>query len=174
VTETPEPVFDPRELLLALADHGVEFVVVGGVAVQAHGHGRSTRDLDVIPRPDLLNLSRLGEALATLSARLLRGDRQIDVGDPHLLRRAPLVPLLTARGRLDLLNFELTAGAPRAFAELRGRAIEVELDGRTVAVAGLDDLIRMKRAAGRQVDLEDIGALTRPDAQLEAEAGEST
>jgi predicted nucleotidyltransferase len=174
VSEVAEPVFDPREILLTLADHGVEFVVVGGVAVQAHGHGRSTRDLDVIPRPDLLNLSRLGEALATLSARLLRGDRSIDVGDPHLLRRAPLVPLLTARGRLDLLNLELTAGAPRAYAELRERASEVDLDGRTVVVAGLDDLIRMKRAAGRELDLDDIGALTRSDAQLEEEAREST
>jgi hypothetical protein len=174
MAEPPESIFDPRQILLALAEHGVEFVVVGGVAVQAHGHGRSTRDLDVMPRPDLVNLSRLGESLAALGARLLRADHPVDVTDPHLLKRAPILALVTAYGRLDLLNVALTQGAPRSYDELRARALETKIDGRTVAVAGLDDLIRMKRTAGRDVDLEDIGALTRPDDELEAEAPEST
>ena len=174
MAEPPETPFDPRQILITLAEHGVDFVVVGGVAVQAHGHGRATRDLDVMPRPDLLNLSRLGESLAALEARLLTADRPVDVTDPQLLKRAPLVPLLTAYGRLDLLNVTLTQGAPGSYEELRERAFEAQIDGRTVALAGLDDLIRMKRAAGRDVDLEDIGALTRDDEELEREAREST
>jgi hypothetical protein len=174
VERPPEGAFDPRRILLALAEHGVDFVVVGGVAVQAHGHGRGTRDLDVIPRPDLLNLSRLAESLASLDARLLRSDRPVDVTDPQVLQRAPVVPLMTTYGRLDLLNVGLTQGAPSSYDDLRARAFEAQIDGSTVAVAGLDDLIRMKRAAGRDVDLEDIGALTRDDEQLEREAREST
>jgi hypothetical protein len=174
VAERPELAFDPRQILITLAEHGVDFVIVGGVAVQAHGHGRGTRDLDVIPSPDLLNLSRLGEALAALGARLLRTDRPVDVTDPQLLKRAPLVALMTAYGRLDLLNISLTSGAPRSYDELRERAFEARIDDRAVLVSGLDDLIRMKRAAGRDVDLEDIGALTRDDEQLEREAREST
>jgi hypothetical protein len=174
VDAPPEHVFDPRRILLSLAEHNVDFVVVGGVAVQAHGHGRSTRDLDVIPRPDLVNLSRLGESLASLGARLLRADQPVDVTDPQLLKRAPLVPLITVYGRLDLLNVALTQGAPRTYDDLRARAFEAQIDGRTVAVAGLDDLIRMKRAAGRELDLQDIGALTRDDEELEREAREST
>jgi predicted nucleotidyltransferase len=161
-------------MLLELADHGVDFVVVGGVAVQTHGHVRGTRDLDIIPAPDLLNLTRLSEALAALSARLAHADRPIDVGDPHLLRRAQFIRLLTDRGPLDLLNADLTEGLPKSYEDLRGRAVEVDLDGRIVAVAGLDDLIRMKRVAGREVDLSDIGALTRTDEQLQDEASEST
>jgi hypothetical protein len=174
VTEAPDTPFDPRQILITLADHSVDFVVVGGVAVQAHGHGRGTRDLDVIPRPDLVNTSRLGEALAALGARLLAADRPVDVTDPHLLKRAPLVPLMTVYGRLDLLNIGGTTGAPRSYEELRDRAFEARIDGRGIQVAGLDDLIRMKRAAGRDVDLEDIGALTRDDEELEREAREST
>jgi predicted nucleotidyltransferase len=174
VAAPPEPVFDPRRILVSLVEHGVDFVVVGGVAVQTHGHRRSTWDLDIIPRPDLLNLSRLGEALASLGARLLRADMPIDVTDPQLLKRAPLVPLMTVYGRLDLMNVTLTHGAPRSYDELRERALEAQIDGRTVAVAGLDDLIRMKRAAGRDLDVDDIGALTRADDQLEREAREST
>jgi predicted nucleotidyltransferase len=171
---SPEEIFDPRRILITLAEHGVDFVVVGGVAVQAHGHGRSTRDLDIVPRSDLLNLSGLGEALAALGARLLTADAPVDVTDPQLLKRAPLVPLVTEYGRLDLLNVAQTQGAPRSYDELRGRAFEAQIDSWTVAVAGLDDLIRMKRAAGREVDLQDIGALTRDDEELEREAREST
>jgi hypothetical protein len=174
VAEPPEVPFDPRQILVTLAQYGVDYVVVGGVAVQAHGHGRATRDLDVIPRPDLLNLSKLGEALAALDARLLRAGRPVDATDPNLLKRAPLVPLITVYGRLDLLNVAMTSGAPGSYDELRARAFEAPIDGRTVLVAGLDDLIRMKRAAGRDVDLEDIGALTRDDEELEREARQAT
>jgi transcriptional regulator with XRE-family HTH domain len=154
----------PRQILLALAEHGVDFVLVGGVAVQAHGHGRATRDLDIVVRPDPVNLSRLRECLAALGVGTGR----------QALQRTARVPLMTAHGRLNLLNAELTEGAPRTYDELRQRAFEAEIDGKTVAVAGLDDLIRMKRAAGRDVDLQDIGALTRDDEELEREAREAT
>ncbi|MGH2716290.1 MAG: hypothetical protein ACRDM7_20885 [Thermoleophilaceae bacterium] len=174
MAEPREIPFDPRQILITLTEYGVDFVVVGGVAVQAHGHGRGTRDLDVIPRPHLVNLSRLGESLAALGACLLRTDRPVDVTDPNLLKRVPLVPLITVYGRLDLLNIAMTSGAPRSYDELRERAFEARIDGRAVLVTGLDDLIRMKRAAGRDVDLEDIGALTRNDEELEREAREST
>jgi DNA-binding XRE family transcriptional regulator len=170
----PEPVFEPRSMLLSLAEHGVDFVVVGGVAVQTHGYGRFTLDLDIVPRPDLLNLSRLGEALACLRAQLLRASGPVDVTDPQLLKRAPLVALTTVYGRLDLINLAAMKGAPTSYEELRERAVETPIDDRTVAVAGLDDLIRMKRAAGRDLDLQDIGALTRSDEQIEREAPEST
>jgi hypothetical protein len=158
VAAPPEPVFDPRSMLLVLAEHGVDFVVVGGVAVQTHGHGRVTRDLDVVPRPGLLNLSRLGEALASMGARLRRASGSVE----------------TVYGRLDIINVAAMKGAPGSYEELRERAVEAEIDGRTVAVAGLDDLIRMKRAAGRDLDVQDIGALTRSDEQIEREAPEST
>ena len=171
MSESADPVFDPEAILRALLDHHAEFIVIGGLAVQAHGHLRTTTDLDVIPAPGLLNLSRLSEALAALAARLLGGG---DTGDPHVLRRAALVSLTTDHGRLDLLNVGLADGLPKSYEELRARAVEVDLDGRTVAVAGLDDLIRMKRVAGRDVDLSDIGALTRTDEQLQDEAREST
>jgi predicted nucleotidyltransferase len=169
VAEPPEAIFDPRRILVALAEHRVEFVVVGGVAVQSHGHGRATRDLDVIPKPDLLNLTRLGECLSELGARLIGAERPVDVTDPQLLRRAAMLPLMTTHGRLDLLNAETTEGAPRSWDELRSRASEASIDGHVIAVAGLDDLIRMKRAAGRDHDLADIAALTRTDEELQAE-----
>ena len=169
---TGERHFQPQEILETLVRFGVDFVIVGGVAVQAHGYLRGTGDLDVIPRPSSLNLSRLGEALADLDAEVWRARRPVNVTDPNLLRRAPQVPLVTRYGRLDLLNIEMTAGAPASYEDLAGRALVVEISGRDLAVAGVDDLIRMKRAAGREQDLLDIAALARADVELERDVAE--
>lgn len=159
----PDRVFEPEEILRVMSEHGVDFVVIGGIAVQAHGYIRSTKDLDVIARPTMLNLTRLSEALAELAAES-RGRARVNVTDPHLLRRVPLVPIMTKAGPLDLLNVEHVAGAPRGYDALREAALTIELHGMQLAVAGLSDLVRMKRAAGRAHDLADIEALTRrPD-----------
>jgi predicted nucleotidyltransferase len=167
-------VLDARAILDVLAEHDVDYVVVGGLAVQTHGFMRGTVDLDIIPRPDLANLSRLGEALAAMGARMYRATGEVNVADPHLLLRAGFVPVMTDHGRFDVMNIRTTAGAPKRYEDLRERALELQLDGLQVVVVGLDDLIRMKRAAGREQDLADIRALTALDQDLEREAGEST
>ena len=156
----PDRVFDAEEILRVLAAHGVDFVVIGGIAVQAHGYIRWTKDLDLIVRPTTLNLTRMSEALEALDAEL-RGRGTLRLTDPHQLRNAPLVPLMTRAGPLDVVNVEQVAGAPRSYDALRDAALMIELEGSAVAVAGLSDLIRMKRAAGREHDLADIEALTR-------------
>jgi hypothetical protein len=170
----PEHPLRAGEILRALAEHEVDFVVVGGIAVQAHGYIRGTADVDIVPRPSLLNLSRLGEALADLDAQHLRAVPRLNVTDPQLLKRAPLIPLLTRTGRLDLIDIEHLAGAPASYDELRSRALVVGLEDVAIAVAGLDDLLRMKRTAARPQDLTDIAALTRTDEELEREARQST
>ena len=169
----PVPVFDAQEMLRVLSAHSVDFVVIGGIAVQAHGYIRWTKDVDVIVQPTTLNFSRLSEALQDLDAKL-RGPGTLKLTDPHQLRRAPRVPLMTTAGPLDVVDVQHVRGAPRDYEALRRAALVVELAGFEVAVAGLSDLIRMKRAAGRDHDLADIEALTRrPDERPDA-AGEST
>jgi predicted nucleotidyltransferase len=169
----PDRGLRPGAILRALAEHKVEFIVVGGVAVQAHGYIRGTADVDVVPRPTLLNLSRLAEALVELEASPRRHSATIDVSDPQLLKRVPMVPVSTRHGRLDVWNIAHLAGAPKSYEDLDSRALTISLDGFEVRVTGLDDLVRMKRAAGRDQDRLDIAALTRTDEELEAEAGES-
>jgi len=170
---SPERVFHADAILGVLSEYRVDFVVIGGIAVQAHGYLRSTKDLDIVARPSALNLSRLSEALAALEARP-RGSARINLGDPNQLRRSPLIAVMTSAGPLDLLNLEHLAGAPRDYDALCERALKVDLPVGTVAVAGLSDLIRMKRAAGREHDLADIEALTRrPDDRADGR-GEAT
>ena len=78
----------------------------------------------MVPKPDLLNLSRLAEALVELEAAPLHSSAAIDVTDPQLLRRVPMIPLVTRFGRLDLLNSEAhrrIAGVVRGAQAGRGR-----------------------------------------------------
>jgi hypothetical protein len=152
---------DIAALIEVLARHGVDYVVIGGVATQVHGHRRTTMDLDLTPDPDLENLRRLGAALVELEARP-RGqeleEAEISAADPERLAIAAVVPPLSTRhGQVHILKEPKGA---RAFAELRAAALVVELDGVEVAIASLDDLIRMKRAAARPPDLDDIAALS--------------
>jgi predicted nucleotidyltransferase len=147
----------PTRLLAELADAAVDFVVIGGIAVVAHGHIRTTRDLDITYATDQSNVERLGRSLVTLDARL-RGVAEVVpfVPDGRTLRSAELLTLETTAGSLDLLAHP--PGAP-AYAELRERAESIELDGRGVLIASIPDLLAMKHAAGRPRDLEDIEAL---------------
>jgi predicted nucleotidyltransferase len=78
------------------------------------------------------------------------------VPDGRTLARTRLLTLDTDDGSLDLLADP--PGAP-PYATLRKRADRVDLDGVVVAVASLDDLLAMKRAAGRPQDLADVDAL---------------
>lgn len=152
---------DVRRLLETLARHGVDYVVIGGVATQVHGHRRTTMDLDLTPGPDPENLRRLGAALDELEAEPVDynlGQAEISATDPERLAIAAVVPpLLTRHGQVHILKEPKGA---RAFEQMRRGALVIELDGIEVAIASLDDLIRMKRAAGRPVDLDDIAAIT--------------
>jgi hypothetical protein len=159
--EEGERSLDLSRLLEALARHGVDYVVIGGVATQVHGHRRTTMDLDLTPASDPRNLGRLAAALDELEARPHDPDLpegEIRTTDPERLALAAIVPpLLTRHGQVHILKEPKGA---RAYDQLRQAALVVEVDGIEVAIASLDDLIRMKRAAGRQGDLDDIAALT--------------
>ena len=61
--------FRADELLLALGDADVRFVVIGGIAVGVHGYVRATEDLDIVPDPEAENLTRLSSLLRALSVR---------------------------------------------------------------------------------------------------------
>lgn len=151
---------DAERIFASLDAHGVEYVVVGGIAVQAHGHVRMTNDIDVIPSPTPANLERLATALNELSARVLNpGGEQLEI-DAQMLPRATLWQFATAYGDIDVLH-----NAPGAvkFPQLRARALVISLGEHAIPIASRDDLIRMKRATGRPVDLEDIAALTEPE-----------
>lgn len=149
---------DGARILQALARHGVGFVVIGGLAVQAHGHTRTTQDIDLAPDLAPANLARLANALAELGARRAGGDHAF--GEETLLAlftSTDVVSLDTDFGGVDV--HMRPPGASR-YGELRARALVIDVAGVTVPIAGRDDLIAMKRAAGRPIDRGDVIALT--------------
>ena len=151
---------DAERIFAVLDAHRVEYVVVGGIAVQAHGHMRMTNHVDMIPSPTPVNLERLAAALTELQARVLNpGSEQLKV-DAQMLPRATLWQLATRHGDVDVLH-DASGAAP--FPQLRERALVIALGDHMIPIAARDDLIKMKRATGRPVDIADIAALTEPE-----------
>lgn len=142
----------------ALARHEVEYVTIGGVAIQAHGGQRMTQDLDVAIAASSENAARLAEALIELDARILgpNGEASKAVPSAALLASGDQWHLITVHGPLDVLTLPAHLGS---FAAMRARAHEVSLGDVTVTIAHRDDLLKMKRAAGRPQDLADVRLL---------------
>jgi predicted nucleotidyltransferase len=152
--------FNPAAILATLERHGVRYVLIGGLAANAHGVRRTTRDVDVIVERTSANLERLAAAARELEVGSPVIDstlRELDPLDPGDLARAANVSLDTREGELDIMNEAL--GAP-PFDQLASRAVTVEVFGTRVAVVALDDLIALKDAAGREVDRRDVADLT--------------
>jgi hypothetical protein len=140
-----------------LTEGKVDFVVVGGVAVILQASPRFTKDLDICYAPAQENLDRLGAVLIELGARLRDVEDDLPfVPDGRALRHTQILTLTTADGGLDLLVEP--DGSP-GYPALRRRASQIEVDGIVVRVASIDDLIDMKRAAGRPQDLVDLESL---------------
>lgn len=154
--------FHPDRILEVLVRHGVHFVLIGGLAAQAHGSPSLTGDVDICYSRDRDNLERLAAALSELSS--VRRDLPPDSPrlpplDARTLRAGGLLTLTTRFGNLDLL------AAPDPgfdYGHLLEHAFAIEVLGADVRVASLNDLIQMKRAAGRpkdRIELEILGAL---------------
>lgn len=156
------PEFRPGALLKRLVAHGVDFVVVGAIAMIGHGSARNTNDLDICYSTDAANLEALGSALVELGATL-RGvaDDLPFTPDASTLRRTSMLTLSSPDGDIDLL---VGPGGSPPYAELRTHAERITLDGMSILIASLDDLESMKRTANRpkdRIDLEEIEVIRR-------------
>ncbi len=141
------PLASEQELLLrALARHGVDLVVVGGVAAQVHGWRGATADLDIAVSVEGTNVERLNRALASVGAA---------AGVPGGLGTA----FSTRHGRLEIVRRADGVGDYAAW--LRGARQRDVGDGLTVVVADADDILRSKEAAGREKDLAALPQMRR-------------
>jgi len=163
---------DPVRIFDALERHGVEYLTIGGVAVNAHGHLRNTRDVDVLIEWAAENMRRLAAALRELDARLFGVDAElldVDPLDPDDLLNGGNFTLRTAGGGLDLFDPDEIPGG-RPYEEMRPRAVEAVVAGVRIRAVGLDDLIRLKRESGRDRDLEDVATLLAVSRKPSSEA----
>lgn len=149
--------------LRALTAGGVDFVVIGGIAVMAHGFVRATADTDITANPEMANLERLAAVLGDLEA-VLPGADPI-VGNPAAARSTSFGgnPRFETRlGRLHIV--QSPAGAPK-YDEMASRAEMVELDDLQLRICSYTDLVAMKEATARDQDRLDLAALREARAE---------
>ena len=144
---------DFRDLLVALADAGADFLLIGGWAVAVHGRPRATEDLDVFVRATPDNADRVFRALAAFGAPVAAHgvSRQDFAEEGYGYRfgvKPNLIEVLTTISGID-------------FDAAREGALIVDIDGRAVPIIGREPLVRNKLAAARPKDLEDVRWLER-------------
>lgn len=143
---------DQIDLLSAFNAHGVEYVVVGGHAVNVYTQPRSTKDLDVFIRGDPANGYRVFKALAAFGAPLAGMSPSDFAGHPEQIFQIGVEP-----DRIDILQ-----SIPGfSFDEVWRDAISGEIDGIHVRFISRDHLIKNKLAAGRPRDLGDVDELRK-------------
>ncbi len=139
-----------REQLQVLTDHGVDFLVVGGVCAVLHGAPLLTYDLDVVHSRDPDNLDRLVTALREMDAIYREQPQRRLRPDQSHLRTTGHQLLMTRAGPLDVLG---TLSSGRGYDELVGCSLEMDLGaGLRVRVLDLPTLILTKEEAGRDKD----------------------
>ena len=153
-----EPAFDPLSALRTLTEHGVRFVLIGGYAGALRGSPMITGDLDVCYARADANLEALAAALRALEARLRGAPPDVPFRlDAAALRAGDHFTFTTNAGPLDCLG---TPAGTNGFPDLDGAATTEDVEGIPIRVASIEDLIRMKKAAGRPKDLIAIEWLT--------------
>ncbi len=156
-----------RKLLERLAEAEVRFVLVGGLAVNAWGYLRATRDIDVVPEQGADNLANLDGVLKELGGKVEVDDGLLDSNSISIfLRTGDRTLVVTDLGRVDVLQ-----GLPQipSFATLDAEAVDVDMDGLIVRVCSLDHLLAMKRASERPRDRDDLEALEAAQAEADKE-----
>ena len=154
-----------ERLFAKLNEAGVRYVVVGGVAAVMHGHARLTADVDLVvdlaPGP----ARKVVDALTELGLSPGAPVKAADFADPSIRESWITEKGMVVFPMVDLKNpmraVDLFARYPLDFDALWSRADVIDLNGIGVRVASIDDLIAMKRDAGRPLDLDDVGHLER-------------
>ena len=153
---------DTERIVRTLASHGVDYILVGGLAALAHGSTIATADADVLPRLDIANLERLLDALEELGAAILISDRRrsMEAGDrweaaelngsrAGSLESADAWHFTTDAGPVDVVVRATGVGSYDAHAAAAEARTVFDV---RIQVAGVNDLIASKVATGRPTD----------------------
>lgn len=140
---------DTEKLLKLLKEHKVAFVIIGATAFPVHGYSRATLDIDIFMKPERLNAERTWNALKNF------GYDMTDVTVEELLTKKLLIRQYAVE--TDIHPF--VKGT--TFGNVWKNKVRAKFGNTFAWFASLEDLIRMKRAAGRTQDLEDLKYLLR-------------
>jgi hypothetical protein len=140
---------DYRDILQALSDEQVEFLLVGAYAMAAHGYPRATMDIDIWIKPSPENADAVLKALRRFGAPLHNLTKE------DLQKDGIIFQIGVAPRRIDIV----TSASGLQFEDAYGRSLSLNIEGIEVRIPSIDDLIRNKKASGRTKDLADAEAL---------------
>lgn len=173
------PALDLGRLIEVLDRHGVEYLMVGGIAAVAYGALRPTEDADCVVSRDRANLDRLAISLRELNARLRVGGMSDDEArllpvqiDATTLDMAGMSTWMTDAGPFDVLaGLEAPDGRLVPYEELIERETVLQGNGFVIRAAALEDIIAAKERANRSKDRDALPELrVLRDARTGAEA----
>ena len=149
-----------KAIMGALNTHDVRCLLVGGMAVVAHGHGRMTHDLDLVIKLERENILRTFQALAGLDYRPRVPVTAEAFADPNIrqgwIDEKNMTVLNLYSERFRTTPVDLFVEEPFDFEDTYARAHVADVEGVTVRFVDLATLIAMKESAGRPIDLDDV------------------
>jgi hypothetical protein len=140
---------DYKDMLLALSDENVKYLLVGAYALAVHGYPRATMDIDIWIMPSPRNAEAVMRALHRFGAPTLNLTAEV------LQKDGTIFQIGVAPRRIDII----TEASGLRFDDAFARSLSVHIDGINVHIPSIDDLILNKRASGRTKDLADAEAL---------------
>jgi predicted nucleotidyltransferase len=140
---------DTEGLLKLLKEHKVDFVIIGATAFPVHGYVRATLDIDIFVRPTETNAKRTWDALKAFGYDIT------DIKKADLLKKKLLIRQYAVE--TDIHPF--VKGS--SFEKVWENKVKAKFGNTFVYFASLDDLIKMKHAAGRPKDREDLRYLKK-------------
>lgn len=142
---------DYRDMLQVLLDNGVRFLLVGAYAMGAHGYPGATGDIDIWVEPSAENSKRVYRALSQFGAPLH------EVDEATFIKLGVVFQIGIAPRRIDIMS----AVSGIDFEEAYRHRQTVEIEGMPIPILSHDDLIRNKRATGRDKDRLDADRLEK-------------
>ena len=140
---------DYKDMLHALSDEKVKFILVGAYALAAHGYPRATMDIDIWVMPSPENADAVLRALRRFGAPLQNLTKE------DLQKDGTVFQIGVAPRRIDII----TAATGLQFEETYRNSISVNIEAVEVHIPSINDMIRNKRATGRTKDLADAETL---------------
>ena len=144
---------DMKELIEAFENHGVQYVLVGGYAVNYYGYVRSTQDIDFLVMPSPENAQNLMKALSEF------GFGDAGIPQEYFEREGTAVHLGVEPNRIDLLTHLKGVSNETVFKNRQ----RVELSGVLLNIIAYSDLLAAKRNSERSRDLADVDELEKID-----------
>lgn len=141
---------------------GLEFIIVGGIAARLYGSTRLTHDVDIVPNISPESWQRTVKCIWDMGGRPRIPEPLESIADMNNIRKwinEKGMLALNFRSQDGSVEIDLLVAEGARYEELKQRATAVEFRGSTYFIASIEDLISMKKAAGRPQDLLDIKEL---------------